>query len=175
MNPHDEVETAASAMGRRWRVAGALAALALVAVNCAAETGPENDPALAGYARIIHDVQDELAALGKLEARYVPIADPEQYRRPAPVAAVAVQEIPAAVPAAPPDPDPSTLRVRGIMKQAGRPVAVVNETVVQVGDTIEDFHVMAIGDDRLRVKDVKGVVHDLLLNEDLKKYEAGSP
>jgi hypothetical protein len=114
-------------------------------------------------------LQRRLAALpaDELLARY------PRPKRPPPT--IVVPEV-----VVPPEPTPAeilkTWRLRGVMDQGGSPVAVLNKTLVGVGDAVDGFVVKAIAETHVEIEDKEGRLHRLDLYDHLPgKKPAAAP
>lgn len=164
-----------------WKASlGALAAAAAAffAVTATSRGGPDTE-SLSSFEEecraLMERVSRQVRALDRLVLASAPIKDAGSYiGKPAP-------------PPPPPEPateaekkedeqvilpaDISKWKLLGIMEEAGRRIAIVNDEVVRAGDQFERFTVTEISSTSLKVEDDTGRLHVLEFYEGLGRKE----
>lgn len=179
------MRTSASNSRTVLRLAVALAALAAV-VALASSALPRNfsrRPSLAAALTAAGEVDkraasiaaavrivDPLPATAFLPPPPAPPAPPPEPEKPAvavvdtdppePAKEAVIAEAPRPVPP-PPLPDASKLVLQGIMIRGGRPVAMIDNSIVSLGGTVGEFRVAGIARDHVMVTDRDGRSHEV--------------
>ena len=143
-------------------------AVVLGAADCGAATSPEE------CRSALERLRAASAALREARATSAPIPDLETLLR-ASTAETEVAESAKVVP----ELDANAARLhklgrlvlRGVARQEGRTVAVINDQVLQVGGAIDGFRIVYINADVVVLEDDAGVYHELVLNADLMSYD----